>query len=103
MRVVIVTHDFNAGNALKTRLEQLGAEVETVYLDERFILNETRLPDVIVSDGSCRTSDPTGVSVPINFSEPEAVARLKRIPFVKLTSRVKKVIRQVKKAARHSN
>lgn len=80
--VLIISSDYYDTESLAAELRKHGVTVTTVYRDYHFV-NTLQGVDVVAMDGTCKTGDGTGQSIPIRFTEPRKIARRLHVPCVR--------------------
>lgn len=84
--VLIVSSDFYSTESLAAELRKHDMTVTTVYRDYHFD-DTLKGVDVVATDGTCKTGDGTGQSMPIRFTDPRKVARRHHVPCVRYRPR----------------
>ena len=80
--VLIISSDFYATENLAAELRKHDVTVTTVYRDYHFD-DTLQGVDVVATDGTCKTGDGTGQSMPIRFTEPRKVAKRLNVPCIR--------------------
>jgi hypothetical protein len=84
--VLIISSDYYATENLAAELQKHGVTVTTVYRDYHFD-DTLQGVDVVATDGTCKTSDGTGQSMPIRFTEPRKAAKRLHVPCIRYRHR----------------
>lgn len=79
--VLIVSRDYHSTERLARALEERGVRTSRVYRSYNFNPSLDGI-DVVASDGTCKTGDGGGHSIPVPFDEPYQAALDAHKPYV---------------------